>query len=230
MSRGGSDRLLRQDAHLLRIVDAAFADSARRGGEHLVCRPGCTQCCHGAFAINPLDALRLRTALAGLAATEPDRAAAIEERAHRYLAEFGPSFPGDRATGILGESAADQAAFEDFANEAPCPVLNPESGLCDLYTARPMTCRVFGPPVRAYSESTGDEGSGDESYGESFAVCELCFTQATPEEIAAAEMIVPHAEEQRVLETLQYEQPSVSGDTIIAYCLLAPSPARPEPS
>ena len=49
------------------------------------------------------------------------------------------------------------------------------------------------------------------------------------EEIAAAEMLVPHAEEQAVLETLQSEQPATGGDTIIAYCLLAPS-AQPEPS
>jgi Fe-S-cluster containining protein len=209
---------------LLQIVDAAFADSARRSGEHLVCRPGCTQCCHGAFAINPLDAQRLRTAMAELAVIEPSQAAAIEERARRYLTEFGPSFPGDRTTGILGESDEAQAAFEDFANEAPCPVLNPETGLCDLYAARPMTCRVFGPPVRAQSESVGEE-----TPEEGFAICELCFTEATPEEIAAAEMLVPHTEEQRVLETLQNEQPSTSGSTIIAYCLLAPS-AQPEPS
>jgi Fe-S-cluster containining protein len=220
----GSDRLRSQDAKLLQIVDAALADSARRSGEHLVCRPGCTQCCHGAFAINPLDAQRLRTAMAELAVTEPSQATAIEKRARRYLAEFGPSFPGDQATGILGESGEAQAAFEDFANQAPCPVLNPETGLCDLYAGRPMTCRVFGPPVRAASESAQEEIPE-----EGFAICELCFTEATPEDIEAAEMHVPHAEEQRVLDALQDEQPSVSGSTIIAYCLLAPS-APPQTS
>ena len=222
MMRDGLIRLRQQDTQLLQIVDTAFADSARRSGEHLVCRPGCTQCCHGAFAINPLDALRLRTAMDELALTDPEKAAAIEERARHYLAEFEPSFPGDQTTGILDESDEGQAAFEDFANEAPCPVLNPDTGLCDLYVARPMTCRVFGPPVRVQSEP-------DEASEEGFAICELCFTNATEEEIAAAEMIVPHAEEQSVLETLQHEQPSTAGNTIIAYCLLAPS-TPPEPS
>jgi Fe-S-cluster containining protein len=212
----GSDRLPEQDFQLLQIVDAAFADSARRSGEHLVCRPGCTQCCHGAFAINQLDAHRLRAAMAELRVEQPDQAAAIEERARRYLAEFGQEFPGDRVTGILGGSDEEQAAFEDFANEAACPVLNPESGLYDLYDARPMTCRVFGPPVRACSESA--EGEISE---EGFAVCELCFTQATTEEIAASEMIVPYAEEQLAVQTLNQEEPLAAGDTIIAYCLLA---------
>ena len=222
MMRDGLHRLRQQDVQLLQIVDTAFADSARRSGEHLVCRPGCTQCCHGAFAINPLDALRLRTAMTELTLTAPEQAAAIEERARHYLAEFEPSFPGDQATGILGESDEAQDAFEDFANDAPCPVLNPDTGLCDLYAARPMTCRVFGPPVRVQSES-------DEASAESYAICELCFTNATMEEITAAEMTVPHAEEQSALEALQHEQSSIAGNTIIAYCLLAPS-AQPEPS
>lgn len=222
MMRDDPHSLRQQDTQLLQIVDAAFEDSARRGGEHLVCHPGCTQCCHGAFAINPLDTLRLRTAMTELALTDPEQAAAIEGRARRYLAEFGPSFPGDQATGILGESEEAQTAFEDFANDAPCPVLNPDTGLCDLYAARPMTCRVFGPPVRVQS-------APDETSEEGFAICELCFINATVEEIAIAEMIVPHAEEQSVLEALQHEQPSIAGNTIIAYCLLAPS-AQSEPS
>ena len=210
--------LLQQDAQLIQIVDAALADATLRAGSHLACRPGCTQCCHGAFAISPLDALRLRTAMAELAVNQPAQAAAIAERANTYLAEFGPSFPGNCETGILGDSPEAEAAFEDFANDAPCPVLNPESGLCELYAARPMTCRVFGPPVRSCQDAASEEG---------LAVCELCFTDASPEEIAAAEMIVPYAEEQSLLDQLKQEQPT-SGDTIIAYCLKLPSaPLQP---
>jgi Fe-S-cluster containining protein len=212
-------RLLQQDAQLIQIVDAALADAARRAGPHLVCRPGCTQCCHGAFAISPLDALRLRTAMAEMAADQPALAAVLSARANGYLAEFGPGFPGDRTTGILGTSQQDQDAFEDFANEAPCPALDPESGLCDLYAARPMTCRVFGPPVRSQGAEGEEEG---------LAVCELCFTEASPEEIAAAEMAVPYDEEQQLLDTLQQIQPS-TGETIIAYCLTLP-PAPPQTS
>jgi len=214
-TRNDQLKLLLQDSQLIQIVDANLADAARRAGEHLVCRPGCTQCCHGAFAINPLDALRLRRAMTELAAKEPDRAAAIAERARLYLDEFAPSFPGDSATGILDDSPEAQAAFEDFANEAACPALNPANGLCDVYDARPMTCRVFGPPVRASYEP---EKSGVPEDG--FAVCELCFTHATPEEIAAAEMIVPHAAEQRVLDAFEDDQATSAGDTIVAFCLL----------
>jgi hypothetical protein len=49
---------------LVQIVDAALAEAARRSGSWLVCRPGCTQCCHGPFEISQLDAHRLRKGLA----------------------------------------------------------------------------------------------------------------------------------------------------------------------
>jgi Fe-S-cluster containining protein len=226
--------VLQQDARLVQIVDAALADATRRAGAHLACRPGCTQCCYGAFAINPLDALRLRTAMAEMAVNLPAQAAAVAERANRYLAEFGPSFPGDSQTGILGTSHEDEEAFEGFANQAPCPALNQESGLCEMYDARPMTCRVFGPPVRMNSAANAKTQTTSEPVGdEGLAVCELCFTEASPEEIAEAEMIVPYAEEQRLLDQLdqldqlQQIQPT-AGDTIIAYCLRLPL-VPPEP-
>lgn len=223
--------VLQQDTHLIQIVDAALADATRRAGPHLACRPGCTQCCYGAFAINPLDAFRLRNAMHEMAIDQPERAAIVTGRANRYLAEFGPVFPGNRETGILGTSEDDQTAFEDFANQAACPALDPESGLCDLYTARPMTCRVFGPPVRMNSAPEAEVDANPEPAGEEgLAVCELCFTEATAEEIASAEMTVPYEEEQTLLDELERVHPNSddsSGETIIAYCLtLPPAPAE----
>jgi Fe-S-cluster containining protein len=208
-------QLLEQDSGLVQIVDAALANAALRAGEHLVCRPGCTPCCHGAFAINPLDALRLRTAMTELNEVNPELAAAIAARADIYLQQHGPSFPGDQKTGVLGSSPEHQEAFEEFANEAACPALDPESGRCDLYAARPMTCRVFGPPIRSFSPDEAEEG---------LSICELCFTHSTSAEIAACEMVVPHEEEQRLVEEVERvnadSQPSPAGETIVAYCLV----------
>ena len=51
------------DGKFIQIVDAALADTARRSGDWLVCKPGCTQCCIGVFAINQLDVLRLQEGL-----------------------------------------------------------------------------------------------------------------------------------------------------------------------
>jgi Fe-S-cluster containining protein len=129
-------------------VDAALADAAQRSGEWLACRPGCTQCCIGVFAIHQLDALRLQRGLEQLKKRDPERAAAVVRRSRESWARLREEFPGNRKTGILDEDEPAAQKFEEFANEEPCPVLDPVTGLCELYESRPMTCRVFGPPVR----------------------------------------------------------------------------------
>jgi Fe-S-cluster containining protein len=194
----------RGDSELVQIVDAALVEAARRAGSRLVCRPGCTQCCYGAFAINALDAERLSTGMAALRAANAAVAAAIETRARAWVAMYGPEFPGDPKTGILGTTEQDRARFEDFANDAPCPALDPATGLCGVYEWRPITCRIFGPPVRMAAD--GDEGLGH---------CELCFVGATAEEIAACEMPVPHALEEKLLNEIGSKQ-----ETLVAFALL----------
>jgi hypothetical protein len=68
----------------------------------------------------------------------------------------------------------------------------------------PMTCRVFGPPVRS------EDGLG---------VCELCYEGATVEEIAACEMKPdPDDLEFALLKTIE-DNTEVRGNTIIAFCL-----------
>jgi Fe-S-cluster containining protein len=192
------------DQRLVQIIDAALADTARRSGEWLVCKPGCTQCCIGVFAINQLDAVRLQQGLAELEAIDPARAEQIRERAHASIARLSPDFPGDPETGILEEGEAAEERFEQFANDEPCPALDPQTGMCDLYAARPMTCRVFGPPV----QSEGGLG-----------VCELCYHGASEEEIAACEMTVdPEGVEAALLDELQ-RSTGRRGRTIIAFAL-----------
>jgi Fe-S-cluster containining protein len=108
-------------------------------------------------------------------------------------------------TGALGTSPEEQVRFEEFANEAPCPALDVATGRCDVYAWRPMTCRVFGPPVRA----AGDDGS------EGLGHCELCFIGATPEQIAACEMPVPHELESEILREIDSTE-----ETIVAFALV----------
>jgi len=200
------------DSALVQIVDAALADTTRRSGDFLVCKPGCFQCCVGVFAISQLDALRLRDGLHALEANDPARAARIRDRVAESFARIGPEFPGDATTGLLPEysepceeAEAFEAAFDDFANDEVCPVLDPATGTCDLYAARPMTCRTFGPPVK------NAEGG--------LAVCELCFHGATDEEIAACEMVPdPDGLEDRLLDEL-LTKTGAHGQTIITYAL-----------
>jgi Fe-S-cluster containining protein len=148
------------DHKVLAAVDLTLADAIRRSGDWVVCRPGCTQCCLGPFPINQLDARRLRTGLAALEATDPDRAKRIRKR----VSEYPTNEPDD---------------------EVPCPVLDPDTGHCDLYTARPMTCRTFGPAVRLDDQTIG--------------ACELCYQGATEQQIAACAVTIDEEDEESTL-------------------------------
>jgi len=177
------DRIDCGDTRLIQIVDQALAEAARKAGDWLVCRPGCTECCMGPFLITQLDARRLRRGLRALAAADPERAHRVRERATQTAAR-----PAGR-----------------FADDEPCPALDPETGCCDLYAARPMTCRAFGPPL----------GCGAEAVG----ICELCFRGATDDEIVACQVeIDPEGLEFALLSDLE-EATGVRGETTVAAAL-----------
>jgi Fe-S-cluster containining protein len=192
------------DTRLVQILDTALADTSRRSDDWLVCKPGCTQCCVGVFAIHQLDVARLQKGLEELTVADPERARSVRERARRSVDRLAEGFPGDPVTGLLDPSEEAEARFEDFANDETCAALNPETGLCDLYQARPVTCRVFGPPVRS------QQGLG---------VCELCYHGATEEQIAACEMIVdPDGLEAKLLREFE-ESSGRHGRTLVAFAL-----------
>jgi len=208
---------------LIQIVTAALASATARSGAHLVCRPGCTQCCIGVFPIAQQDAARLREGLAALTQTDPARAAHIHERVADSLTRLDPWFPGDRITGILSEddqsttlfesgsptSGLGSLGWEEFANDEPCPVLDPATGTCDLYESRPIVCRTFGPPM----QTPGNDGETN------LATCELCYIHATTTEIAACELdpAIPalEATSNQAFDAAHH----IQGDTLIAYAL-----------
>ncbi|MBW4038066.1 MAG: YkgJ family cysteine cluster protein [Acidobacteria bacterium] len=187
---------------LFPIVDAALASAAQRSGEWLACRPGCNQCCVGVFAISQWDAARLR---AGLAAADKGVAARISERAAAALDRMRTDFPGDFATGLLFTAPEHEDVFEEFANEEPCPVLDPATGTCDLYASRPVQCRTFGPPVR------------DED--ENLTVCELCFVDAPAEEVERCEMDQSWRAAEEALVAEAETRSGLHGPTIVAFAV-----------
>lgn len=201
-------RLASGDRTLLQTVDAALAEAARKSGAWLVCRPGCTACCVGPFPITQLDAFRLRAGLAELETRDPERAARVRERALEAVARLAPGFPGDVSTGVLEENEEAEERFATFAEDEPCPALDPATGACDLYSARPVTCRFFGPAVRAGGEALG--------------VCELCYQGASDAEIAACAVEPdPDGLEDALLDELE-ETTARRGQTLVAFALVRP--------
>jgi Fe-S-cluster containining protein len=193
-----------QDKKLVQIVDTALLYAEWRSGDWLVCKPGCTPCCIGVFAIDQLDVLRLQEGLAALDATDPERAARLRQRARESWEGVASKFPGDVHTGVLGDDDVAADEFEEFADCEPCPALDPDRGTCDVYAWRPITCRVFGPPVRS-------EGG--------LGVCELCYHGATPDEIAGCELRLDEANALQAELVSDLEKDGNKGRTIVAFAL-----------
>ena len=141
------------ERELVQIVDAALAEAVQKSGAWLACRPGCAECCRGPFPIGQADARRLREGLAELQRRDPERAGRIQARARQAMSD-----------------------------DDPCPALDPASRLCELYHARPITCRLFGPPIRLNGGAVG--------------LCELCFDGAREEEIAACAVEIELSEDE----------------------------------
>jgi Fe-S-cluster containining protein len=191
---------------LLEVLGCDFRASAEKAGAWLCCAPGCSDCCHGPFPITRLDVWRLRRGLAELRERDPRRAEAVRRRAESAAALLRPGFPGEAASGRLGDDERAMDLFFARHGELPCPALDPATGCCDLYAARPVSCRTYGPPARFG--------------GRDVPPCDLCFRGADAATIEACRF-EPDAQdlEQTLLAALGVV-PGEDWETLVAFALL----------
>lgn len=183
--------MMDREAHLVQIVDAAFAEARRRAGAWLVCGPGCGECCHRPFPITAADAARLQR---GLAAAAPALAADIRARAAAVWAHFSRDFPGDLQQGALTADESWREWFFTRMTGTPCPVLDLGTQACRLYEHRPIACRLAGPAIRA--------GEGV------FPPCHKNYSGATPAQVASCQV---------ALDDPLFYEPADAPETVVAY-------------
>jgi len=105
-----------------------------------------------------------------------------------------------------GEVEAAREVFFERHGARPCPALDPRTGSCELYDARPLTCRTYGPPVHIG--------------GESLPPCRLCFVGATPRAIARCRVTIDAEElEDRLLRRLFRSGEPAAAETVVAFAL-----------
>jgi Uncharacterised protein family (UPF0153). len=155
MSDSYRNILDRADAHFTKVVDEQ--------GQNLMCRVGCTLCCHGLFEIGAADVSLIAEALDTLPAAR-----------RKSLIERGEQIVSATAHPDLREASPEEkeAFFSRTAEGVACPALD-EKGACGIYAWRPIVCRTFGLPLR----------EGNRLLSE---VCELNFNSATKGETEAA--------------------------------------------
>jgi Fe-S-cluster containining protein len=193
------EELARADAGLLRVLDRDFRAAADAAGSHLLCRPGCRECCIGPFPVTRLDVWRLRRGIAEAGSV------GVAERAAEAARILTPGFPGAAATGRL---VVDEERLDEFFERhraLPCPALSPATGRCELYDWRPVSCRSYGPPARFGKEKSPP--------------CPLCFREADEEAIERCRM-APDREglEKKILAAMGVAA-GEEWETLIAFAL-----------
>lgn len=128
---------------LVTEVDKAFAQVQAQHGDCINCGEGCSDCCHAMFDLSLIEALYLNhkfnAAYEGQRrSTILDRADQAERRGYKIKRQaFHLSRGGARTAEILEAIAKARVR---------CPLLG-DDDRCDLYDARPITCRLYGIPT-----------------------------------------------------------------------------------
>lgn len=113
---------------LAQTVAALTKQLAQRYAPHLACRAGCSGCCQHHLSVFPVEAARIKAALAEL----PSK---LRARIEQQAAEIN-----ERET--RGESVG-------------CPML--VDHCCAIYAARPLICRTQGLPLLFETEDGAQE-------------------------------------------------------------------------
>lgn len=140
-----------------------------------------------------------------LRSRDPQRAETIRRRARESWTVLRAGFPGDPSAGRLHEEPEEDEAYYARHEALLCPALDPERGLCDLYEARPVSCRTYGPPVRIGSDLAPP--------------CRLCFTEAAPAQIERCRVEPDPDRLEEVLLARFREEIGEDRETFVAFAL-----------
>jgi len=125
-------------------VDAVFNKVKSVCPHEVRCAEECSDCCHAPFDVTLVEALYINTIFNERFAKGDGRyrlttAANEADREHYRLKH--------KAWKAHKAGIADEAIIEDMAKERIRCALLAENNLCELYDARPITCRLYGVPL-----------------------------------------------------------------------------------
>jgi len=125
-------------------VDALFTRIKTACPKEVRCEIACADCCHAPFDISLVEALSLNQRFNTLYPKGDDRfrlteAANRSDREHYRLKH--------KAWKAHKAGVADEKIIEDFARERIRCALLAENNSCEMYDARPVTCRLYGAPL-----------------------------------------------------------------------------------
>lgn len=118
---------------LYRSYDEYVSAVLETGSEPVTCSKGCSHCCsHYVTSVEPYELIFLHGRIRS-DESYPNRVIAM----HRRTSLFGTL-----RDGAPGDEAEDRALHRYYLRNLSCPFLS-EGGKCGVYSARPMSCRMF---------------------------------------------------------------------------------------
>ncbi len=130
--------------------DALFQLLADKFPDEVRCKRACSDCCNALFDLSLVEALYLKRAFdrafghGRLRSDILTRASTLDRELTRLKREmFRAEKAGENPAAIMARAATFRL---------PCPLLG-EDGLCLLYEARPITCRLYGIPTAIAGQS-----------------------------------------------------------------------------
>jgi len=128
---------------LVRVIDTIFGRVKKECRDLVCCKTGCSDCCNALFDLTLIEAMYINHRF-NEKFTGKDREEIIEKanRADRKTYKikrhaYKMHEKGENEVKILASVGAERVR---------CPLLNREE-LCDLYSYRPITCRLYGIPT-----------------------------------------------------------------------------------
>jgi Fe-S-cluster containining protein len=128
---------------LSKAADAIFKKVKSEHQDCVKCKIGCTECCYALFDISLIEAIiinrRFNEMLDDGKKTEIlEKANRIDRKTHKLKREALKAYDNGTSENDILVALAKQ--------KMRCPLLN-DQDQCDLYSSRPITCRLYGIPT-----------------------------------------------------------------------------------
>ncbi len=130
-------------------ADQVFGTVRARFAENVRCEKGCSDCCHALFDLTLVEALFLNTVFnARFQGKDRTRILKRADEADRLVHRL----KRDAFRAVKDGQNAQEILLEMAKVRVRCPLLD-DQGLCEMYDARPVTCRIYGVPTAIGGEA-----------------------------------------------------------------------------
>lgn len=162
-------------------ADALFAHIAAEYPDAVACHCGCSDCCHAVFDLSLVEAMYINEIFQQTFPHGPERSRLLEQASalDRKLTKAKRGLYEAQKRGEPAEAIMRKAA----ELRMPCPLLTSDK-LCVLYTARPITCRLYGVPL-AIGGKSHVCGLSRFDQGKNYPTVQLGKIQAALEKMSA---------------------------------------------